>query len=175
MMAIFDDFGKKVTQMGQGAVAKAKNMTDQAKLHGQINEEEKKIGDSYRKIGELFYGVRGGRDLPEYQVLMDEIDATKERIEELKHQLQVAKGMVICPECGAEVSINATFCPNCGTKMPQPAPKAEEPQDEPADAEPEEAAEVQSGAAEPEEAEEPQDESAGPEEATEAADESAEP
>ena len=41
-MAFFDDLGKKISQAGQNAVQKTKEMTDIARINGMISDEEKK-------------------------------------------------------------------------------------------------------------------------------------
>lgn len=40
-MAFFDEIGKKITQTGQMAVQKTKNMADIAKLNASLSDEEK--------------------------------------------------------------------------------------------------------------------------------------
>ena len=51
VIEFFDDLGRKISQAGQSAVQKTKEMTDIVKLNSSIADEEKKIRNSYVEIG----------------------------------------------------------------------------------------------------------------------------
>lgn len=52
-MAFFDDLGKKLSQAGQTAVQKTKEITDIARINGLISDEEKKVNNNYYQIGKI--------------------------------------------------------------------------------------------------------------------------
>lgn len=54
-MAFFNNVGKVLTETGQGAVRKTKDLTETVRLNGAISEEEEKINALYSQIGEALY------------------------------------------------------------------------------------------------------------------------
>ncbi len=113
-MAFFDDLGKKLTQAGQGAVAKGKEIADVAKLNSQVSDEEKKMNNAYQEIGKKYVELHRSEADPEFAGLITSIDEADARIKELKGQIADIKGVVKCPKCGADVPKGAAFCGSCG-------------------------------------------------------------
>ena len=56
-MAFFDDLGKKLSQAGQSAVQKTKEVADIARLNSAIYDEEKRIDSNYLEIGKLYVAL----------------------------------------------------------------------------------------------------------------------
>lgn len=127
-MAFFDDLGKKISQAGQTAVQKTKEMADIAKLNSSISDEERKIESGYREIGKLYVSLHDEEHEAAFAELIAGIHEAEKKIEEFKQQIKDIKGVVCCEKCGAEVSNNAAFCSSCGAPMPVVKPvEAEEP------------------------------------------------
>lgn len=128
-MAFFDDLTKKISQAGQTAVQKTKEMADVAKLNSSISDEERKIGDIYREIGKLYDSLHGRNPEVDFAALIASIRDSEGKIAGYKQQIKDIKGVVCCEKCGAEVSQNASFCSACGAPMPvvKPAETAETP------------------------------------------------
>ena len=124
-MAFFDELGKKISQAGQNAVQKGKELADIAKINSAVYDEEKKIDDNYREIGKLYFSLRGKNPDVDFAAMVAAIHESENKIGEYKQQLKDIKGVVCCEKCGAEVSSNAAFCSACGAPMPVVKPVEE--------------------------------------------------
>lgn len=134
-MAFFDDLGKKISQAGQNAVQKGKELADIAKLNSAVYDEEKKIDDNYLEIGKLYASLHGENPDVDFAALIAAIHESEGKIVEYKQQIKDIKGVVCCEKCGAEVSSNAAFCSTCGAPMPVVKPVETQPEEEPVPAE----------------------------------------
>lgn len=116
-MAFFDDLGKKISQAGQSAVQKTKDMTEIAKYNSEISDAERKIAGLYSEIGILYAKLH--RDNPEEQFapMIKAITEAESRIAECREQIKDIKGITVCANCGAQVTGSA-FCSVCGTPVP---------------------------------------------------------
>lgn len=121
-MAFFDDLGKKLSQAGQTAVQKTKEVADIAKLNSSIYDEEKKINNNYLEIGKLYVSLRAEEHEEEFDGMIAAIRESEEKIRGYRHQITEIKGIAVCEKCGAEVPLNAAFCSACGAPMPVAAP-----------------------------------------------------
>ncbi len=117
-MAFFDELGKKISQAGQSAVQKGKEIADIARINSSISDEERKIDDSYREIGKLYFSLHGENPDVDFAALVAGIQESGNKITEYRQQIKDIKGVVCCEKCGAEVSSNAAFCSSCGAPMP---------------------------------------------------------
>ncbi len=116
-MAFFDDLGKKISQAGQSAVQKTKDMTDIARIHAAINEEEKKIEARYYQIGKLYAVLHAKDPEPEMVAAVEAVLESAGKIAEYRKQIQTIRSIVVCEKCGAQLSDQALFCNNCGTRI----------------------------------------------------------
>lgn len=125
-MGFFDDFGKKISDASQGAIAKTKDFADVAKLNSNISDEERRINNAYQQIGKLYFEMH----LEDFEdCFKDHFAAINEslgKIKDYRQQITNIKGVVKCPNCGAEVPKDSAFCSSCGTPVPkQDVPAAE--------------------------------------------------
>ncbi len=118
-MAFFDSIGKKISQTGQAAVQKTKQMADVAKLNSDISDEEKKTTNIYYQIGQLYVSLHKDNPESDFEVLFEQLNESQAKIENLKQQIQDIKGVKRCTTCGAEIPNNATFCSSCGAAIIQ--------------------------------------------------------
>lgn len=118
-MAFFDDLGKKISQAGQTAVQKTKEMTDIARINGMISDEEKKVNNNYYQIGKLYVAMHSTDFESDFAGMITAIKESEIKIRDYKQQIQDIKGVVRCEKCGAEVESNVAFCSSCGTPMPK--------------------------------------------------------
>ena len=125
-MAFFDDLGKKISQAGQSAVQKTKDITEISKYNSAIADEEKKIQTIYSDIGKLYISLYKDSPADEFKALVDALKASEKAIETCKEQIKDIKGIVVCEKCGAELTAGTAFCSKCGTAAPVP-PKPEVP------------------------------------------------
>ncbi len=117
-MSIFDNFGKKVSGLGQQTVAKAKEWSDVTKLNSLISDEQKKIDECYKTIGKLYVAKHSSDCESEFSAAVAAIMESNAKIDDYKKQVQTAKGIKTCPQCGAEVASGSAFCSSCGYRMP---------------------------------------------------------
>lgn len=119
-MAFFDDLGKKLSQAGQTAVQKTKDLTDIARLNSLISEEEKQVNNNYCQIGKLYVSLHQEDYESDFAGMIAAIQESESKISDYKLQIQSIKGVVRCEKCGAEVPNNMAFCGACGASMPKP-------------------------------------------------------
>jgi len=125
-MGFLDNMTKTISDAGQGAIKKGKEMADVAKFNSLIADEEKKVTGIYEQIGRRYVEVCGDSPVEAVAALLDALKASNAKIEEYRNSLLELKGVSNCPNCGAEVPNNSLFCAVCGNKMAEPANEAAE-------------------------------------------------
>lgn len=118
-MALFDDLSRKLTEAGQTAVQKTKEISDITRISSAISEEEKKINNFYYQIGKLYVAIHISDYEADFSGMMQAIIESETKIRDYRQQIQDIKGIVRCEKCGAEVPSNAAFCSACGNAMPK--------------------------------------------------------
>ena len=116
-MAFFDDLGKMITQTGQEAVNKTKEVAEVAKLNNDINSAKNKIDDLYKQIGQAFAERNADTTKEPYAGLLAQIAEQKKLIADKREEIGVVKGFRNCPNCGARVADGVAFCGKCGTQL----------------------------------------------------------
>ena len=117
-MAFFDDFGKKISNLGQSAVQKTKGVTYAAGLNSMINDEERNLNNNYREIGRIYVKLHSNDPEPSLADYVRAAVQSENKLAAYHKQAQEARGMVRCPACGNHVTANSSFCNNCGFKLP---------------------------------------------------------
>ena len=123
-MAIFEQIGKKLTDMGQGVAQGTKNLTDTARLNGLISDEEKNIEKLIIELGQAYYNLHKNDPAAELAQIVGSINEAYNNIEQHKEQIKLIKGDTKCGNCGADVANGAAFCANCGAPNPEAQPAA---------------------------------------------------
>lgn len=118
-MAFFDDLGKKLSQAGQTAVQKTREMTEISRLNGAIAEQERKLSDTYIEIGKLYVLMHEEDYDSKFSVMINLLKESEQKIKDFRQQIQNIKGVAHCEKCGAEIGNNVAFCSFCGTRQPQ--------------------------------------------------------
>lgn len=115
-MAFFDKISETLSKGSKNIIDKTKDLTDIAKLNGQINSEENKIRDAYIALGKAYYKKHrispDAADAVQFEVIANAEIA----IAKYKTEIQTIKKVTICHNCGAEIPADAMFCPRCGAK-----------------------------------------------------------
>ena len=124
-MSIFEKIGEKLSGAGQGVAQQVKNFADVARLNSIISEKEKQIAQLYIEIGQAYYEHHKIDPQGEEIERIQKISSLNAEILECKENIKQIKGVTKCPNCGADVSLDAAFCNACGTKIP-PAAKVED-------------------------------------------------
>lgn len=125
-MSFFEQLGKRITDAGQGVAQQTKNFADVTRLNSEISDKEKQIIQLYQSIGQRYYEQNKEAPAPEHQPDVAAIQALFAEIAQRKEEIKQIKGVVKCPNCGADVPAQAQFCNSCGAKM-EPAQPAEVP------------------------------------------------
>lgn len=121
-MAFFDELGRKLSQTGQGAVQKVKDTSEIMRLNSLISDEEKKINTLTVQLGQKYFELHADSIEPAFQQAVEGIKESRTKIANYTEQIKTLKGVVRCPNCGAEVANNSRFCNSCGSPMPDVTP-----------------------------------------------------
>lgn len=117
MASIFDGIGKKISQTGQDAIRKTKDMAEVARLNSYISDEEEHVHTYLYEIGKSYYEDNRENSSCMYQEQVKRVTSSLARIEELNNEIRKIKNIQICGKCGAQLSAESTFCSSCGAKM----------------------------------------------------------
>lgn len=126
-MAFFENIGKSITQAGQSAAKKTKDMTETVRINNAISDEEKRLAELQRKIGELYISLHAADYEKDFAGLMGEVQEVNGKIRDYQKQLQDIKGFVPCKNCGAAMPNGALFCSACGAAAPKPEQPTKQP------------------------------------------------
>ncbi len=116
-MAFFEDIGKRITDVSQATIQKAKDTTETMRYSSLIADEEKSIRSLYIQLGELYYKENKDHAAGEYASIVDEINTAHSHIDEYNKKIDEIKNMGKCPKCGAAIASDDIFCASCGTKI----------------------------------------------------------
>ena len=116
-MSVFEDFGKKISSASQEAIAKTKDFADVAKLKSSVSDEEHKINAAFTEMGKMYFETHSDDFEECFGTYFTSIWESQERIKEYEKQIVDIKGVVNCPNCGAEVPKDAAFCATCGSAI----------------------------------------------------------
>lgn len=116
-MAFFEQLGKRLSDAGQGVAQQTKNLADVTRLNGAISDKERRITQLYQSIGQTYYQRHQDDAAPEFQAETEEIRRLLAEILRDQEEIKQIRGIVKCPECGADVPFQAAFCNSCGAKM----------------------------------------------------------
>lgn len=90
-MTSFDELKAMALDLAQAGAAKAKELTDIAKLNIANSAEEDAIRKAYIDLGKLYYAERGMAPEGAYVTLCEKITASKQVIEENKNKIAEMK------------------------------------------------------------------------------------
>ena len=98
-------------------VQNMKNGADNCKLDGQIAEQQRKIKELIKEIGNLaVVRLEAGDEMsPEIMERYTAVKEAKEKILELEKERKISS--VACPNCGAKTSVGMRYCGKCGANM----------------------------------------------------------
>ena len=116
-MAFFDELGKKISVTGQNVMQKAKGMADITSLKSQINEEQKKIDKYCQNLGHMYYELKQNHPEPQLAELVRMVQASYQRIEAIRSEIEAIESIKTCPRCGAVLEPGMAFCVGCGAKV----------------------------------------------------------
>ncbi len=118
----FRNLGSILKSGGQTVSSGAKNMKEVIVRNGQIQEASKNINALYLEIGKQYF-IKHASDMgAEFGALMRQIMKEQEKIDRLNEEIKQIRGVVKCPSCGEDNSLDALFCCNCGNPIKQGSP-----------------------------------------------------
>jgi ribosomal protein L40E len=119
---------KTVSDQASVATKKANEALEIAKINSSIKSEQEKIEKIQAEIGKIVLNkFENGEDIcPEAIESCKNINAIKELIETLNQKIVIIKNVKVCPNCKAEVVLNAPFCNKCGAKQELPVIQEDE-------------------------------------------------
>ncbi len=83
----------------------------------KIAAEENAIEESYKKLGKIYYELNASAPDFEYAEIVGAVNASNDNIAALRGEILALRGVIICPDCGAEASEDAVSCKVCGHKF----------------------------------------------------------
>lgn len=118
-MAIYDNLKDKLSQTGQTAVSRVKDLSETVRLNTEIGDFENQINDLYCKMGYEVYVAYKDNPIEEIKDLISQVTELHERIDESKQLIQAMQASNTCPKCGNRIKVGMIFCSSCGTKLPE--------------------------------------------------------
>ena len=116
-MDFFNKAKESLQSAGKEMAQKASDVSGVARLNMKVREDEKGIAKAINDIGVMMVEQHPDETqklCPElYNVL---INLQKQLISD-KNELAVCKGLMICPNCGAEQDPNVMCCTACGMNV----------------------------------------------------------
>ena len=116
-MAFFDEFGRKISNIGQTAVQKTRDVTDIARYNSAINDEEKIINSLYNEIGRIYVQLHAKDAEAPLTDLVSKAIESEQRISAYQKQIKDMRGIVTCAFCGTQLPPHSTFCSSCGKQV----------------------------------------------------------
>lgn len=116
-MAFFDELGKKLTQVGEAAAEKTKDVAEFTKIKAKSLDVSGKLDKAYIALAKRYLELHPAGDEEAMKLVVDAVYALEDQLKELEKQLQSLKGVVKCTECGAECPADAAFCSVCGAEI----------------------------------------------------------
>lgn len=118
-MSFMQGFSQKVKSMAQNVAKKSGDMVEVTKINLSISTEEENIKKLCLEIGKHCYKMFEENEKIDSTVseLCEKIKAHMDTIESLKEKINEVKNVVVCKECGNEISRDGAFCGKCGAKI----------------------------------------------------------
>jgi len=114
-----NDLKNTLLRFTRGLSKTSGELLKSTKLSLALASEEDKLKQIYMEIGkkvhEIYqYGGSLGKFFDEKYM---EIKQTETAILDIKHQMNMLRGVKSCGKCGSSIDRNAEFCPKCGFQL----------------------------------------------------------
>ncbi len=119
MQEYVENAKKVLTSATKKVLRKSSEIYETTKVSLKISSLKSDIDAKYAEIGKAAYKSYKGEEISSdaAEKLFMEIDKINDEIAELSQKLSDMKDVVICPECGSEISKDSMFCANCGERI----------------------------------------------------------
>ena len=117
--SLLGDIMYKAKNAADIAGKKTGEVVEVGKLKFQVKQIESDIEKTYAKLGAILYeSKKNTEDYEEIIALaISEIDALKEKQEDIEEKLRTVKQVIKCESCSKENEMNAHFCVRCGASL----------------------------------------------------------
>lgn len=116
-MTLFEQFGKRITDAGQGVAQQAKNFSETTRLNAKIADNKKKMSQLLFELGQEYYKAHRKDVDCEGKKYIDEVNELFQEILKLQKDIEAIKSSKVCNTCGARIPEGASFCMSCGAKI----------------------------------------------------------
>lgn len=110
---------------GEPVFGKMKTNSEITKLTNRVSYENQMIADDYIVLGKSFYNDKPDSLSEEEVNACQDLDARLAMVERVITQINLLKGIKICPQCKAPIASSYTFCGVCGAKLEDVVPDPE--------------------------------------------------
>lgn len=117
--------GASANTTAEPVFGKMKTNSEISRLTTQIGFEQQKIAEDYIVLGKSFYNDRPDSLSDEEINACSDLDSRIAMVERVTKQINLLKGIKICPECKAPISSSYTFCGVCGARLEDIVPDPE--------------------------------------------------
>lgn len=102
-----------------GVGKKASELLSVAKLNIKVADLKAEVNTQLRELGEMLYATHTGNPTDSETLLakLQEIDALKANIRELRSEISREEAAHTCATCGAVIQDGDLFCRECGGKL----------------------------------------------------------
>ena len=129
-MSVFDDILTTAKNAADVVGKKAIQVKDISRLRLSIIELNKEIGRNFEALGRLVYDAGKSGNSYDVDDSVAAIDELYEELSILSDEMNRLRGRVVCPCCGKENTLDATFCSKCGNRLPEQEKAEEKPEEE---------------------------------------------
>lgn len=118
-MGIFDDTLSKAKEAFDAVEKKTSEVVSVQKLKVNAASVSSQISKDYEALGRIYYNSIGQEDKldPEVEAVVMEIRTKKEKLNDIRTEINKAKGGTVCDECGFTSIPGSAFCSKCGNKL----------------------------------------------------------
>lgn len=118
-MGILDDVVINAKSAAEAVGKKAGQIVDVSKLRINVAELNAEISKRYEALGEYVYESCRETLAEDAEAVgkMAEIDELVNQRSAVAKELTDKQNKVVCPTCGKQSPIAASYCSNCGTKL----------------------------------------------------------
>ena len=115
-----DDISRKLNDLGQEAFNQGAALAGTAKNKVKSADVERQLNNKYAELGRAYFQNLGDNVPEEQKELVAQIKDLITQVEFYKNEARREKGIILCPKCGAEVTMGTMYCSACGSVVPQP-------------------------------------------------------
>lgn len=95
-------------------------MSEKSRLNKELKQLNSEIDNIFLTVGKQLFET--SPEAPEYKELFDSLRDMQVKVQNVKKQLNLLDGMLLCDKCGSTVPENSKVCNQCGAEIKRPEP-----------------------------------------------------